>query len=296
MKVDSFWKCLKDYFSIYLPMQRNSSPETIKASHDTWNLLLRYVTCECGVDGNNIRVGTFTNEMVRGFLDHMDETKHWKPSTRNQRLSCIRAFFKYASVTDPLAYTTYADLLTIPMKKGIDHSQVVEYMPKDAITSILSAIDRANPRGYRDYYFISLMYDTAARDAEMLHLCLRDVRTDNSTVYLKGKGAKPRIVPISKESLRMHSAYTEIYHKYGNHDAPLFYTRHLGEKTQMSDDNVARFLKKYASVARKSNPNVPGNVHPHMLRNHNFYEIQTFIINYPLLGIQLLKKVWILFL
>ena len=35
----------------------------------------------------------------------------------------------------------------------------------------------------------------------------------------------------------------------------------------MSDDNVARFLKKYAAEARVRNIHVPDNVHPHMLRH-----------------------------
>ena len=35
----------------------------------------------------------------------------------------------------------------------------------------------------------------------------------------------------------------------------------------MSDDNVARFLKKYAEEARKKNEHVPQNVHPHMFRH-----------------------------
>ena len=35
----------------------------------------------------------------------------------------------------------------------------------------------------------------------------------------------------------------------------------------MSDDNVARFLKTYAARARKQNPHVPENVHPHMVRH-----------------------------
>lgn len=35
----------------------------------------------------------------------------------------------------------------------------------------------------------------------------------------------------------------------------------------MSDDNVARFLKKYARLAREQNAHVPENVHPHMFRH-----------------------------
>ncbi len=35
----------------------------------------------------------------------------------------------------------------------------------------------------------------------------------------------------------------------------------------MSDDNVSRFLKKYAAQARIGNPHVPEHVHPHMFRH-----------------------------
>ena len=41
---------------------------------------------------------------------------------------------------------------------------------------------------------------------------------------------------------------------------------HKHAKSPMSDDNVARFIKKYAETAQKRNPAIPDRVSPHMFR------------------------------
>ena len=52
-------------------------------------------------------------------------------------------------------------------------------------------------------------------------------------------------------------------------DNTLFFTTMHGRRQKMSDDNVARFLKKYAEAAHMKCSDVPGKVTPHMFR-HSF--------------------------
>lgn len=267
MKINPFWKKLREYFAIYLPKQRNSSQKTIDTSHMAWNLLLRYLLQERGIASRTLSFETFTAELVTEFLDTMEKEKRWQPSTRNNRLSCIRAFFKYASCTCPEAHLAYADLLTIPLKKGVDNSRIVNHMSKDAIASLIGCIDTSSPKGLRDCFFLTLMYDTAARDGEMLKLRLSDISIGNASACLFGKGAKPRLVPLAKETLSMYEKYKASFHKGSEAKSLVFYTKHSGEMTPMSDDNVARFIKQYAARAHERNPNVPENVHPHMIRH-----------------------------
>lgn len=267
MKNNLFWKKLREYFGVYLPKQRNSSDKTILSCRMSWNLLLRFLLQEKNMRASEIGFETFTAVLITEFLDVMESEKAWKESTRNNRLSCIRSFFKYASYTTPNVYMVYADLCTIPLKKGPDHSRIVEHMPKEAIAAIIACADTSKPKGLRDQFFLTFMYDTAARDGEMLNLKLADINVGNATVCLFGKGSKPRLVPISKSTLLIFERYKILFHRENERDTPLFYTKHRGEKTPMSDDNVARFLKKYAAEARKSNSYVPDNVHPHMFRH-----------------------------
>ena len=46
----------------------------------------------------------------------------------------------------------------------------------------------------------------------------------------------------------------------------MFYTVRHGIRGRMSDDNVARFINKYGESAKIECPEVPDNVHPHLLR------------------------------
>ena len=267
MKDNHFWNQLRKYFSIYLPRQRNSSKRTIEACHMAWNLFLRFIIHNKDIKAAQINFETFTSPLLTEFLDAMEEEKKWKTSTRNHRLSCIRSFFKYAAYSEPEIYPVYADLCSIPLKKEVDNTHMVSYMSRKAVATLIACADSTERKGLRDQFFMTLMYDTAARDGEMLGLRLMDLDEKNATIYLMGKGSKPRIVPVSKETIVMFDRYKAIFHFDKNKESPMFYTMHRREKTPMSDDNVARFIKKYAIQAREKEVQVPENVHPHMLRH-----------------------------
>lgn len=262
---DVFWTYLRSYFSVYLPKQRNNSPHTITACRDTWNLLLRYFSAEKGIKMADLSMDDMTAASVTGFWDYMTEKRGWRPTTRNHRLSCIRSFFKYAASQEPSLYAYAAALKAIPAQKDRD-SRIIKYMSEDAVKSLIEMPDPETRNGLRDQFFMSLMYDTAARDCEMLGMRLCDYNERSRTVYLMGKGAKPRLVPVSAETTAMFIRYRDRMHPENNGNAPMFYTIHNHTKTPMSDDNVARFIKKYAEAARKENADIPEHVSPHMFR------------------------------
>jgi integrase len=57
-----------------------------------------------------------------------------------------------------------------------------------------------------------------------------------------------------------------LYHPTGDGVRPMFYTVRNGEIGSMSDDNVAKFLKKYGDAARRCCPDIPEKIHPHLIR------------------------------
>lgn len=261
-----FWRLLRTYFTVYLPRQRNVSKNTVIASRQTWNMLFRYLGGKCGIQLPDVSMDTFDAETVVAFLDYMEAEKGWKPATRNQRLSMIRSFFSYATCMEPANYVYSSRLDVIPLKKDTNKTFVLEYMSETAVKALLTAPDSNSRLGIRDQFFLSLMYDSAARDNEMLTMKVCDLVEESSCVYLLGKGNKPRLVPISKETLDYFHYYKRRFHEEGDPSAPMFYTKHGGMKTAMSDDNVARFMKKYADAARAVCDEIPKNVHPHLLR------------------------------
>ena len=267
MKSNRFWKCLREYFVVYLPKQKNASEKTIIACRTSWNLFLRFLIQEKGLQTKSLEFEQFSSKMLLEFLDYMEEKKGWQASTRNQRLSCIRSFFKYASYVEPVTYAVYVDLLTVPLKKGVDKSCILNYMSKEEVATLIASADVHSPKEFRNRFFMTMMYDTAARCGEMLNLRLDDLDPEKGTVYLMGKGRKPRVVPISAETIAMYKEYITLFHRDGDWKNPLFYVMHKGEKSVMSEDNVARFIKQYAEKARNENKSMPQRIHPHMFRH-----------------------------
>jgi len=257
---------LGEFLTIYLPKQRNCSQHTITSSMQTWNMLLGYVS---GLLKKNVEAILFSDlnrTMVMQFLDEMEKERGWTASTRNQRLSNIRAFFQFAASVEPVLVIYLEGLRGIPLKKSPDKSRTFEFMTPEAINVLLKQPDVSTKMGIRDLFYMVLMYDTAARDGEMLSLRLGDIKPNSRTVLLQGKGAKQRIVPISENTAQHFRRYKKLFHAFSDETSPMFYIVRHGVKTKMSDDNVARFLAKYCAKARDVYPDIPKRVSPHMIR------------------------------
>ena len=258
---------LREYLTIFLPKQARRSPHTVLATQQVWNMLLSFI-CECtGKHVENLTFADVNRENVINFLDDMQRLKGWTPSTRNHRLARIRSFFQYAASIEPTLVIYLEHLRGIPSQKDVNKTFVLEYMTKDAITTLLRQPDPSKKVGIRDLFFMVLMYDSAARDCEMLSMPLGNFDPIGKVVYLHGKGNKPRSVPISDDTVKHFHRYAGIYHPTKDASLPMFYTIRHGVKGTMSDDNVARFIGAYGKLAKLECPEVPDNVHPHMVRS-----------------------------
>ena len=129
----------------------------------------------------------------------------------------------------------------------------IDYMSKNAVNAILRQPDPNTRSGLRDLFYMIMIYDTAARVDEMAKIRVCDVRIGKTpTVMLQGKGSKARTVPLMERTVLRFKQYVNLFHP---HEAeyskqPLFYVERKGTITPMSDDNVRRFMKKYASMFR----------------------------------------------
>lgn len=239
---DSFYRHLRDWFTAFLPRQRGAAGNTITSCRHTWNMLLGYVAEHHHVAVEKVTFAVVDRATVTAFLDHMRVTKSWTASTRNQRLACIRSFFTYAAAAEPALAIYLADLAAIPRLNG-PAAAPVKHMTTDAVTALLAAPDPGTRLGLRDQFFMILMYDLAARDAEMLALNLTDIDTKRLTADLLGKGSKPRRLPITSQTAQHLDRYAAVFHPSPEPAAPMFYTIRNHRPTRMSDDNVARFIR-----------------------------------------------------
>ena len=264
MKPTDFAKALSHYLSVYLPGQRNVSPHTISSYRDTFKLFLTY----CKQSELSIERLTFVQvdeALILTFLKWLEEKRNNGISTRNQRLACIHAFFRYVQTEHPVGLVTFQKILAIPMKKA--PKPTVNHLTPDSLQLILAQPDLETSGGRRDATLLSVLYDTGARVQELFDLRVRDVRLDPPPVLsLTGKGRKTRHVPIMSNTeavLRQYIAENRLLQN-GAQDRPLFCNR---QHRKMTREGVAFILDKYVARARAVSSAIPDKVTPHVLRH-----------------------------
>ena len=185
------------------------------------------------------------------------------------RLMAIRSFTKYAGILDSGKIYMQVEVGNISIRKT--PGTVVEFLTVPALETLFEQPNRFKTNGYRDFCFMRLMYDTAARCQELVDAKIHDliIRKTHATICLAGKGNKLRIVPISPSVVELLKTYLDKAHptEQRQSDDYLFFTTHHGCKNRMSTDAVNLFMKKYGETARRACPEVPERVHPHQLRH-----------------------------
>ena len=94
------------------------------------------------------------------------------------------------------------------MRRKEETKYIVKHFNEDALRAILSQPNPAIKNEHRDQFYMILLYDTGARDSELLNLRLQDIVVDTSAPYIiiRGKGKKIRSVPIMTETVRHFKA------------------------------------------------------------------------------------------
>ena len=265
MKPTDFAKALSHYLGVYLPGQRNVSTNTIQSYRDTFKLFLRYCEQEAQLAIERLCLKHIDQRLILGFLSWLEQERHNRVSTRNQRLACLHGFYRYLQREDPVGLCSYQQILSIPIKKTT--APIIHHLTPDALKLILAQPDVSKARGRRDLTLLCVLYDTGARVQELVDLCVDDVRLEPPPIVtLTGKGRKKRQVPLMPNTQVLLKKYLDeaftAQQRRPSH--PLFFNRQHGKMTRAG---IAYILDKYASQARAQSSIIPTAVTPHVLRH-----------------------------
>ena len=269
LKDEKFYKTIRDFLDIYLIRHKGYSANTQKSYREALNLLLLYFKTERGLEYADVGFENITYSNITGFLEWLSNSRNCSPATINLRLMAIRSFTKYAGILDPAKIHTQVEISNISIRKT--PSKVVEFLTVPALDALMAQPNRLKANGYRDFCFMKLMYDTAARCQELVNAKIGDldIRKSYTAICLAGKGNKMRVVPISPNMISILKEYLDAVHpiEHRQDDDYLFFTTLHGRRSKMSTDAVSLFMKKYGELAKQICPEVPKRVHPHQLRH-----------------------------
>jgi integrase/recombinase XerD len=256
---------LHAYLTNYLPMQRNLSSNTIKSYRDTFTLLFRYCRDVRHLTIERLTFVQFDDALITNFLKYLEDERHCRITTRNQRLAALHAFARYLQVEAPEHIAQWQRLLAIPFKRYERH--IPNYLTPDEMRCVLEQPNMMTRQGRRDLVLLSLLYDTGARVQEIADLKVRDVRLESpAQVRITGKGRKTRVIPIMPNTVSLLTNYVQENgfnaNVYG--ESSFFLNTRRQSYTR---SGIAVMVQKYVTVARQQIPALPARITPHAFRH-----------------------------
>ena len=265
MNPTNFARHLADFFSVYLTTQKNVSKNTIYSYRDTFKLLLKYCQEVKGIAIERIRIDSLTAELIKDFLNWLENERKCSISTRNQRLASIHSFFRYIQGEEPAGIHHFQQVISIPTKKT--EQKVLEHLSPGAMKLILEQPDKSSPKGRRDLTLLCVLYDTGARVQELVDIKVNDVILGPPPVIsLAGKGNKVRRVPLMKNTVALLQQYLleNDLNKQWKNQYPLFKNN---QHNKLTKEGIAYILDKYVKMASAKSQIVPNRLSPHVLRH-----------------------------
>jgi len=266
MKTTDFAGYVTDFLGQYLPAECGLSQNTVRTYSLTFTLLLRYMQQVEKIRPERLVMADITKERITDFLQWIEKTRGCNVSTRNARLGALHSFFKYLQYRDVKSLFLHHEILSVKYKKHPKPD--MEYLSAEAVTLVLQQPDLHSRNGLRDFVLLGLLYDSAARVQELIDMTPADLRFgDTTTVTLRGKGSKLRIVPLSGKQVKNLKIYLERNSLLDKSrlGQPLFANPQGNRMTRMA---VLNIVKKYVGMARKIKPDmIPVNIGCHSFRH-----------------------------
>jgi len=184
---------------------------------------------------------------------------------RNEGLSSRSAARHLSAIRRFHAFLQDEHVTTTNPTAGFDSPRLVRLLPHNLsqaqMNAIIIAPDTSTSEGLRDAAILELFYSAGLRISELANLPLREVSIEESSLRVRGKGSKVRLVPLGKNAIKRIQAWLGVRSEGKVLDDTLFLSK---RGKRMGRTSVWSVVKRYSRLA-----NIEQNVTPHMLR-HSF--------------------------
>lgn len=256
-----FSKLLQEFLTDYIIGECNYSMNTKASYSTTFYLFTQFLNEVHHIKPNDIKIELINKDLIIEFLNYLETERDASVQTRNQRLACIKSFYKYVQSNEVDLFDNCSQILSIKNKKVPD--KIIPYFSEKEIKIMIDYLN--NKKDLKKLTMICVLYETGARVSEFINIKTTDLNlSENASITLYGKGNKVRIVPISQELVSVINKYLkEIYINYG--DDYLFYSNY---KKKYERSSINKIIKKLTNKLALEYPNYfNDDYYPHLFRH-----------------------------
>lgn len=244
-------------FLKYLEAERRYSPLTIRNYRRDITLFMAWL----GTDEQCFDPSSISTENIREWILHRSETARLGAATINREVSSLRSFFRWLHRTGRIERDICRSVVALKTPKRLP-----AFVPESRMASIVShcEIVSGDFATERNALIVLLLYACGLRLAELVGIDRNDFTPDYTTLRIRGKGDKERLVPIMEFVREKILRYLDLIQRQNicvSEEKALFLT-HKG--TRISRSAVYRSVKEELQRG-----GVQGKKSPHVLR-HTF--------------------------
>lgn len=232
-------------FLDYITVEKRYSQNTLVSYKKDLEDLLLFISETEGTED----LKKVDKKIIRNFIVSLSEKKIQKRSI-NRKLSSLRSFYLYLL---KIGEIQVSPLETIPSLKFYAEKQIP--ISEEEMEN-LGEILESESENSLEKLIIETLYQTGMRKSELCNILLEQVNFSKSEIFVKGKGNKQRVVPVSENLLKRMQEYVAI--RKPNEDSGIyFFVRENGKK--LSEKFVYSVVNRYLSLItlkKKKSPHI----------------------------------------
>jgi integrase/recombinase XerD len=246
----------------YMPAERGYSLYTCETYAHALRLFFVFASEQLDRPPSQLCLEDITAALVLNFLTHIEQQRGNGATTRNSRLTAIKAFMHYVEFRVPSALEQVMQIRAIPTKR---HDEaLVRHLAISEVRAILDAPNLTTRLGIRDRAMLHLCFACGLRVSELVGLLMAHVSLrPTSSIRVHGKGRKERCLPLWKETASDLRAWMAV--RGPAHVPELFIN---AEGAAMTRAGFEYILDKHTrTAAAKCHGLADRSVSPHQLRH-----------------------------
>lgn len=246
-----------DEFIRYIEAERRYSPLTIRNyRHDVEQFL-----AGSGIPDTPSGLQAVTTDDIRAWILRRTEEDGIGAASMNREVSSLRSFFRWLLVQGVVTHNVVQSVTSLKTARRLP-----AFVPESRMNGIVNecGFDTDLFDRERNSLIILLLYTCGLRLAELIGIDRNDFSDDGSSLRIRGKGDKERLVPILEPVREKISHYLGLIERQNickSSEKALFLT-HKGKR--ISRTTVYRIVR-----AELDRGGVQGKKSPHVLR-HTF--------------------------
>ena len=232
-------------FLDYISVEKRYSQNTLVSYKKDLEDLLLFISETEGTED----LKKVDKKIIRNFIVSLSEKKIQKRSI-NRKLSSLRSFYLYLL---KIGEIQVSPLETIPSLKFYAEKQIP--ISEEEMENLGEILESESGNSL-EKLIIETLYQTGMRKSELCNILLEQVDFSKSEIFVKGKGNKQRVVPVSENLLKRMQEYVAI--RKPNEDSGIyFFVRENGKK--LSEKFVYSVVNSYLSLItlkKKKSPHI----------------------------------------